>query len=124
MLFPPSSWKLTVPICAVPEPLIVVSCSGPPSEFELTLYVTPPVRLRRPYKSRLTSGRFSTSFWPTVRVRADEAVSTSGESPTTDTVSLTAPSSIVASTLALRPTSSTMPVCEKFLNPGIVTLTW
>ena len=35
-----------------------------------------------------------------------DAVSTSGESPTTDTVSLTAPSSIVASTLALRPTSS------------------
>ena len=46
VLLPPSSWKLTLPIWARWEPLIVVSCSGPPSEFELSLLVTPLVRLR------------------------------------------------------------------------------
>ena len=45
----------------------MVTCSGPPSEFELVLLVTPPVMLRSGYRSRLTSGRFSTSFCPTVR---------------------------------------------------------
>ena len=87
VLLPPSSWKLTVPICAFCEPLIVVSCSGPPSEFEFSLLVTPPVMLSSEYRSRLTSGRFSTSFWPTVRESAAVLVSTSGASPTTETTS-------------------------------------
>ena len=47
VLFPPSSWKFTVPTWARCEPLMVVSCSGPPSEFEFSLLVTPPVMLRR-----------------------------------------------------------------------------
>ena len=45
VLFPPSSWKLTLPIWARVEPLIVVSCSGAPSEFDALLLLTPPVML-------------------------------------------------------------------------------
>ena len=45
VLLPPSSWKLTLPIWPRCEPLIVVSCSGPPSEFEESLLLTPPVML-------------------------------------------------------------------------------
>jgi len=46
VLLPPSSWKLTLPIWARVEPLIVVSCSGAPREFEASLLLTPPVMLR------------------------------------------------------------------------------
>ncbi len=102
---------------------MLVNCSGPPSEFELSLLVTPPVRLSNVYKSRLTSGRFRTSFWLTVRESDADEVSTSGESPTTVSVSSTVPSAIDASTRALRPTSRAMPVCEKLLKPASATTT-
>ncbi len=95
VLLPPSSWKLTLPICAFCDPLIVVSCSGPPSEFEPLLLLMPPVIDSSVYRSRLTSGRFSTSFWPTVRVSDAELVSTSGASALTETTSWTLPGSIV-----------------------------
>ena len=67
VLLPPSSWKFTVPICAFCDPLMVVVCSGPPSELDASLLVTPPVMLSSEYRSRLTSGRFRTSFWLTAR---------------------------------------------------------
>ena len=102
---------------------MVVSCSGPPSELEFSLLVTPPVRLSREYKSRLTSGRLSTSFCPTVREIEDSVVSISGALPTTETDSATLPGSMVASMRALRPSSSRMPVCENVLNPVSVTST-
>ena len=46
VLLPPSSWKLTLPIWAALEPLMFVSCSGPPREFEASFRATPPVMLR------------------------------------------------------------------------------
>ena len=66
----------------------------------------------------MTSGRLRTSFWFTLRDSAPVVVSTSGASPTIETTSAKFPSSIVASTRALRPTSRMMPVRVKPLKPG------
>ena len=48
-------------------------------------------------------------------------VSTRGTSATTETTSVISPGSMTGSMRALRPTSSRMPVCEKFLKPVSVT---
>ena len=57
MLLPPSSWKLTVPICALPEPLMVVFCSGPPRELPVLLLLTPPVRFKQGVQVAVDQGK-------------------------------------------------------------------
>ena len=105
-----------MPICALCDPLIVVSCSGPPSEFEFSLLVTPPVMLRERIEIAiderqvedlvLTDGARQRGGVGLDERRVGDDRDDFGHRAGLD----------AASTRALRPTSSRMPVCDEVLE--------
>ena len=72
--------------------------------------VTPGCTSAKLYGLRATSGRLCTSSSLIVWPMSIRDVSTSGLSPVTVTVSLTAPTAIVTFTTAVAPTDTVMPV--------------